>query len=128
MSRKSIATLTIIIVSILVVVAVVAFTVMRKNAEAVEDAVNPECARPVAFDVWGREITTREATELNATPEGRAQLDPANGAVAITPEMLKLGRDSFYNDAFGNEVPLTQVIGILDGPINAADFARAVAE
>jgi hypothetical protein len=104
------------------------FIVMRKNADAVEDAVNPERALPVAFDVWGKEFTMREARELGKTSEGRAMLEPANGAVAITPEMLKLGRETFYQQSFGNEIPLTEVLGLLDGPLTAADFAVAIAE
>jgi hypothetical protein len=70
----------------------------------------------------------REARELGKTSEGRAMLEPANGAVAITPEMLKLGRETFYQQSFGNEIPLTEVLGLLDGPLTAADFAVAIAE
>jgi hypothetical protein len=42
-------------------------------------------------------------------------LEPANGGVAITAEMLKLGRETFYQQSFGNEIPLTEVLGLLMG-------------
>jgi hypothetical protein len=54
MVRKIAAALGIVILGGLILLGGLGFIVMRKNADAVEDAVNPERALPVAFDVWGR--------------------------------------------------------------------------
>src|SRR4051794_164530 len=53
-------------------------------------------------------------------------LSPANGAVKIDDELLDLGRRTFYEETFGNEVFLTDVMGILDGPITAGQISKAV--
>jgi hypothetical protein len=72
-----------------------------------------------AFDVWGRRMTRAEATRLLQTPDGQALLSPQHGAVAITDALLTLGRVSFYRETFGNEVFLSEIMGILDGPLTS---------
>lgn len=57
---------------------------------------------------------------------GRKLLTPENGAVQVTPDSLKLGRQAFYAQTFGNEVFLTDVMGLLSGPIRPASFALGI--
>ena len=82
---------------------------------------------PIAFDVWGREISADEARTLSATPDGKALLSPANGAVPVNAQVLELGRTSYYDETYGNEVYLTDVLGMLDGPLTPTGFATAIA-
>jgi hypothetical protein len=79
-----------------------------------------------AFDVWGRSIAQMEATRLLQTADGRALLSPQRGAVAITDALLTLGRTSFYRETFGNEVFLSEIMGILDGPLTPWRMAQAL--
>jgi hypothetical protein len=63
---------------------------------------------------------------LLQTEAGRAKLAPENGAIAITDELIKLGRDSFYRETFGNEYFFTDVVGAIDGPINLISVSKAI--
>ncbi|HEY9670501.1 MAG TPA: hypothetical protein V6D11_03590 [Waterburya sp.] len=80
-----------------------------------------------SFDVLGYAINKGEATRLLQTEEGQKQLSPENGAVAITEDLLTLGRKAFYSETFGNEVFQTDVVGALDGPINPVTMTKAIA-
>ena len=44
----------------------------------------------------------------------------------VDENALKLGRRSFYKETFRNEVFLTDVVGILDGPLRLNNVSRAV--
>jgi len=89
--------------------------------------LNPERGnQDQAFDVWGHGITQAEATRLLQTTEGQALLSPQHGAVAITDALLTLGRVSFYRETFGNEVFLSEIMGILDGPLTSWRMAKAL--
>jgi hypothetical protein len=48
----------------------------------------------------------------------KKQLSPENQAVAVTEDLLKLGRKAFYSETFGNEVFQKDGVGALDSPIN----------
>ncbi len=80
-----------------------------------------------SFDVLGNAINKDEATRLLQTDEGQKQLSPENGAVAVTEDLLTLGRKAFYSETFGNEVFQTDVVGALDGPINPVSMTKAIA-
>jgi hypothetical protein len=89
--------------------------------------LNPERGnQEQAFDVWGRSISRAEATRLLQTADGQALLAPQHGAVAITDALLTLGRVSFYCETFGNEVFLSEIMGILDGPLTPMRMAKAL--
>ncbi|MDZ7950111.1 hypothetical protein [Nostoc sp. DedQUE09] len=81
-----------------------------------------------SYDVLGYAINKEEATRLLATENGRKQLSPENGAFAVTDETLKLGRDAFYSETFGNEIFQTDVVGALNGPINMITVGQAIAK
>ena len=93
------------------------------------DLLNPD-RYPIqtAFDVLGRRVSRAEADGLNATEEGRKTLSPGSGAVAIDPAMVERGRQAFYQETFGNEVFLTDVMGMLDGGLTPTEVALAVAK
>ena len=63
-------------------------------------------------------INKDRATRLLQTDEGQKQLSPENRAVAVTEDLLKLGRKAFYSETFGNEVFQKDAVGALDSPIN----------
>jgi len=69
-------------------------------------------------------VTKDEAAKLLQTDEGRNQLSPERGAVAV--KLLALGREAFIQ-TFGNEVFFTEVTGILDGPLNIGNLTKAIA-
>lgn len=55
-------------------------------------------------------------------PPPAAVLNPGSTATA----QLRAGRKAFYGQSFGNEAFLTDVSGLLDGPLTLGNFARAV--
>lgn len=56
------------------------------------------------YDLLGKTLSKDTAASLVQTPEGRLQLSPGNGAVAVNENLLNLGRKTFYTETFGNEV------------------------
>jgi hypothetical protein len=78
-----------------------------------------------AYDLWGRAITASEAAMMLA--DDKEALSPARGAVRIDEDLLALGERAFYEETFGNERFLTDVLGMLAGPLRASGFARAIA-
>ncbi|MBD2679348.1 MULTISPECIES: hypothetical protein [Nostoc] len=80
-----------------------------------------------SYDVLGYAINKEEATRLLQTQAGSKQLSPENGAFAVTEETLKLGRDAFYSETFGNEIFQTDVVGALNGRINMITVGQAIA-
>ncbi|MBD1830422.1 hypothetical protein NDI47_24620 [Microcoleus vaginatus GB1-A2] len=63
-------------------------------------------------------INKDRGTPLLQTDERQKQLSPENRAVAVTEDLLKLGRKAFYSETFGNEVFQKDAVGALDSPIN----------
>lgn len=80
-----------------------------------------------SYDLLGRAVSASEAASLQQTPEGREQLRAENGAVAVTDQLIALGRKAFYSETFGNEVFFTDVTGILNGPLNIGNLTKAIA-
>ncbi|WP_251551432.1 electron transport protein [Neobacillus muris] len=80
-----------------------------------------------SYDLWGEHITDKQAAELLKTEEGRKKLSAKNGAVKIDKELLELGRKTFYEETFGNEVFLTDIMGIIDGPFTIGKVTKAIA-
>lgn len=66
-----------------------------------------------------------QATRLLQTDEGQKQLSPENRAVAVTEDLLKLGRKAFYSETFGNEVFQKDAVGALDSPSNAVTLENS---
>jgi hypothetical protein len=79
-----------------------------------------------SYDLLGYVVDKDRANSLLQTEEGRKQLSPENGAVAITEELIDLGRRAFYTETFKDEVFQTDVVGALNGPINLATLTKAI--
>ena len=111
----------------LLVIATVAFIGLEYAYEPSRDnVISRTRSSPEAYDLWGRAITAQQAVRLDRTPDGRAQLLPANGAVKIDDSLLELGRKAFYKETFGNELFLSDVLGVLDGPLRITNVTRAI--
>ncbi len=80
-----------------------------------------------SYDVLGYVVDKEEAANQLQTEEGRKQLSPENGAVAVTEELINLGRKAFYSETFKDEVFQTDVVGALNGPINPVTMSKAIA-
>lgn len=75
------------------------------------------------YDLWGQSVTDAGA----GTSKGvHSLIDPGNGAVQINEDLLKLGRKALYRETFGNEVFLTDIMGIVNGPLTITNIAKAV--
>ncbi|GAE07657.1 hypothetical protein JCM10914_3897 [Paenibacillus sp. JCM 10914] len=73
------------------------------------------------YDIWGKTLTVPGGMQpLNA------RLQPANGAVEVTDDMLKLGRRTLYEETFGNEIFLSDVLGIASGPLKISNIMEAI--
>jgi hypothetical protein len=75
------------------------------------------------YDYWGQTLTEQQAEHAK---DGNSKLSPDNGAVQINDNLLKLGRKTLYRETFGNEVFLTDIMGIVDGPFTVANIAKAI--
>ena len=88
--------------------------------------INAERNPMPAYDVLGRSVGHEEAARLQQTPEGRASLSAAQGAIRIDAAFLEFGREAFYRETFDNEYFLSDVIGALDGPITPWAMSKAL--
>jgi hypothetical protein len=73
------------------------------------------------YDLWGYTFTRQKVETLKT---GNSLLSPAIGAVEINDDLLKLGRKTLYQETFGNEVFLTDIMGIVDGPLTITNIAK----
>lgn len=76
------------------------------------------------FDIWGKTLTV----PANSLQKLDSSLSPESGAIEINSELLALGRKSLYEESFGNETFLSDVLGIASGPLTIKNIAKAVAE
>ncbi len=79
---------------------------------------NPAPQAVGSYSVLGYPISNAGAAQLLQTPGGQTQLAPENDSIEITDELIQLGRDSFDRETFGNEYFFTNVMSVLNGPIN----------
>jgi hypothetical protein len=63
---------------------------------------------------------------MKQTDKGQFKLSAENGAVPINEDLLKLGRTSFYKETFGNEVFLTDILGLVDGALTIPNMTKAI--
>lgn len=98
-----------------------------KLANTFTPATNVTAQEIGSYDVLGYPVSKAEAEKLLQTEGGQAQLSSDNGAIAITPDLIRLGRDAFYRETFSNEYFFTDVVGAIDGPINLVTMSRAIA-
>jgi hypothetical protein len=80
-----------------------------------------------SYDVLGYVVDKEKAATLLQTEEGRKQLAPEKGAIAVTEDLINLGRKAFYSETFKDQVFQTDVAGALSGPINPVTMTKAIA-
>jgi hypothetical protein len=78
------------------------------------------------YDLWGQNLSQSEVNQLKQTDKGQFKLSAKNGAVAIDDELLNLGRTSFYEETFGNEVFLTDIVGLVNGALTIPNMTKAI--
>lgn len=73
---------------------------------------------PEAYDLLGHALTAQDVA--------RSGQSAADGLVRIDDRFLGLGRSAFYKETFGNELFLSDVLGVLDGPLGVINVTKAV--
>jgi hypothetical protein len=67
------------------------------------------------YDLWGQTIISKDASKLQDS-----------GAVEVDEKLLKLGRKALYKETFGNEVFMTDILGVIDGPFTLSNLTKAI--
>lgn len=93
-----------------------------ENTQALQVLLQRNAIRQ--YDIWGKTLTVPGTALQDPDP----RLKPGNGAVEITEDLLALGRRTLYKESFGNEVFLTDIVGIIDGPMKLKGILKAVAD
>ena len=84
-----------------------------------EEVLNPQNEQVHRYyDLWGKRYTEQEAK--------RNKLSPAKGAIHVTPDTIRLGRKVFYQETFGNELFLTDILGLVNGPITVTNLFKSI--
>lgn len=87
------------------------------------DVLNPRSKSEVEYyDLWGKTISLAEARKQ------RSLISPSNGVIHVTPDVLRLGKKTFYQETFGNEVFLTDILGLVDGPITVSNIVKSIVQ
>lgn len=125
--RRIVKAVLLLVVIGLVVLAVAAYIGVGYAYEpGTENVISRTRANPEAYDLWGEGFSEAGAQRLFSTSAGKARLSPRNGAVHVGESLLRLGRDSFYKETFGNEVFLSDVVGVLNGPLRVSNVTAAI--
>ncbi len=125
--RRVLITAFIGLIALTVAVVLIALVGVKYAYEpSAENVLGRTRPTPEAYDLWGRGFSQSQAASLLQTREGRRELSPQNGAVKIDYALLRLGRKAFYKETFGNEIFLSDVVGILDGPLRIVNVAEAI--
>ncbi|WP_026675394.1 hypothetical protein [Alkalihalobacterium bogoriense] len=81
------------------------------------------------YDLWGVTIKGDDVTSDSLLAQGKGgPLSESNGAVKVDEEFITLGRELFYNETFNNEVFITDILGMLDGPLTVTNISKAILE
>ncbi|WP_246031829.1 di-heme oxidoredictase family protein [Salibacterium salarium] len=90
------------------------------NKVANDEEIYHKGRKEQAYDQWGEAISKKDAATMT---EG--QLSSQHGTIKVDQDLLDLGREVFYKETFGNEVFLTDILGILDGPVSVWNITKA---
>lgn len=71
---------------------------------------------PEPYNLWNQSFGPNAGACVSATA----------GCVKVDDKLLRLGREQFYKETFGNEIFLTDIVGILDGPLEITNVTKAV--
>jgi hypothetical protein len=92
-----------------------------KTIEMMSNDLVTTYRKNAAYDLFGETITQEEAKSRSVQ-----DLSSDNGAIKITDDLLKLGKEAFYKETFGNEVFLTDIMGIIDGAFSIPNITKAI--
>ena len=125
--RRFVVGLALLIVALTIAAAAVSYFGFKYAYEPDADNVLSRARpSPEAYNLWNRSFTQEQASQQLQTIAGRRELDPQNGAVKVDHPMLRVGRRAFYKETFDNEIFLTDVVGILDGPLRITNVTKAI--
>lgn len=114
--RKLSAILSLSIIAITAVVVIIVFFVEP------EVGYTPPEQKVVPVDKRTEEMTGSQTTH------GLSLMSDDEQKIDVTPDLLKQGRKAFYEETFGNEVFFTDIMGLMDGPVNFITIGKAVAK
>ncbi|WP_437125392.1 electron transport protein [Geobacillus thermoleovorans] len=124
--RKTVIVLSI---AVLLLLAAGAVLLLRRGEYAFvpdgSDIAPYEASKRIGIDVWGRWIAADDS-RIQALSAKNGHLQKEEGAVVVDDRLLRLGKDVFYKETFGNEVFLTDIMGIVDGPLTLVNMAKAI--
>ncbi|MFC0562040.1 electron transport protein [Halalkalibacter alkalisediminis] len=81
----------------------------------------------VAYDLMGIFLSPEEADKMRT--EGFSELLlPENGAIEIDDDLIELGKEQFYKGTFKNELFMTDILGLLNGPLTLTNMFKAILE
>lgn len=125
--RRFLIGIFLILIAAVIALAIAAWVGVRYAYQPpLQNVISRSRPSPEAYDLWGEGFTSQEAARLLQTKKGRTQLSPHNGAIKINKVLLSLGRRAFYKETFRNEIFLTDVVGILNGPLRLVNLAKAI--
>jgi hypothetical protein len=75
------------------------------------------------YDRWGK---TLKQNDLQKATVDEKDNSANSGTVLVNQELMKLGREMLYKETFGNEVFMTDILGIVDGPLTIGNIAKAI--
>ncbi|SFA49196.1 hypothetical protein SAMN05192569_102034 [Parageobacillus thermantarcticus] len=88
------------------------------------DVAKYEANQQIGTDIWGKWIGAETGKTFDDRP--KTPVSAKHGAVVVDKRLLQLGREVFYKETFGNEVFLTDIMGIVNGPLTMMNIAKAV--
>lgn len=95
------------------------------SEKTLNDQMSVQSVQTEGYDVWGTTISKEESKTIH-TKGDHSTPSPRNGAVHINDSLLQLGRKTFYQETFGNEVFMTDIAGIVDGAFTIPNIAKAI--
>ncbi|WP_374718912.1 electron transport protein [Parageobacillus toebii] len=92
-----------------------------------DDVVKYEANNQTGMDIWGKWISAETGKAEKLSADGKeTSVSAKHGAIVVDKQLLQLGREVFYKETFGNEVFLTDIMGIVNGPLTMTNIAKAI--
>jgi hypothetical protein len=92
-----------------------------------DDVVKYEANNQTGTDIWGKWISAETGKAEKLSADGKeTSVSAKHGAIVVDKQLLQLGREVFYKETFGNEVFLTDIMGIVNGPLTMTNIAKAI--
>ncbi|MFC4182629.1 hypothetical protein [Saccharococcus thermophilus] len=86
-----------------------------------------EANNQTGTDIWGKWISAETGKVEKLSADGKeTSVSAKQGAIVVDKQLLQLGREVFYKETFGNEVFLTDIMGIVNGPLTMTNIAKAI--